>query len=115
MYDVDLTKPIGEWKSAWKIARSTAKLNYRWHDARHTFISRIAENPNVSEQTITALAGHVSKRMLERYSHIRAEAKREAIEGLESADFTNAGAQKWAQSAETEAPESDEQSEKVLN
>jgi len=115
VYDVDLTKPIGEWKSAWKIARSTAKLNYRWHDARHTFISRIAENPNVSEQTITALAGHVSKRMLERYSHIRAEAKREAIEGLESADFTNAGAQKWAQSAETEAPESDEQSEKVLN
>src|SRR5277367_4676059 len=71
---------FGEWKTAWNVARSTAKLKYRWHDARHTFISRLAENPNVSEQTITSLAGHVSKRMLERYSHIRAQAKREAIE-----------------------------------
>ena len=71
LYDLDLTKPIGEWKSAWNVARTAAKLKYRWHDARHTFISRLAENPNVSEQTITALAGHVSKRMPERYSHIR--------------------------------------------
>lgn len=29
-----------------------------------------------------ALAGHVSRRMLERYSHIRMEAKRKALEGL---------------------------------
>jgi hypothetical protein len=27
-----------------------------------------------------AIAGHVSRRMLERYSHIRTEAKRQAIE-----------------------------------
>ncbi|HEY9157079.1 site-specific integrase [Candidatus Binatus sp.] len=115
LYDLDLTKPIGEWKTAWNVARTAAKLNYRWHDARHTFISRLAENPNVSEQTITALAGHVSKRMLERYSHIRAQAKREAIETLESAGFTGAEAQKWAQSAQSETTESAEQPEKVLN
>jgi hypothetical protein len=35
------------------------------------FVSRLAENPAVSEQTIMALAGHVSKSMLARYSHIR--------------------------------------------
>jgi len=106
---------FGEWKTAWNVARSTAKLKYRWHDARHTLISRLAENPNVSEQTITSLAGHVSKRMLERYSHIRAQAKREAIETLESAGFTGAEAQKWAESAQTEATVIEEQPEKVLN
>ena len=53
---------------------------------KNTFVSRLAENPHVSEETIKALAGHVSKRMLERYSHIRTEAKRAAIRSLE-ADF----------------------------
>ena len=29
-----------------------------------------------------ALLGHMSQRMLERYSHIRSKAKRQAVEGL---------------------------------
>ncbi len=94
LYNVDLTRPINEWKSAWNLARKAAGVNYRWHDLRHTFISRLAENPNVSEQTITALAGHVSKRMLEHYSHIRTQAKRDAISTLDS---MNERAQNWAQ------------------
>jgi integrase len=53
---------------------------------RHTFISQLAENPAVSEQTIKALAGHVSRQMLERYSHIRSEAKQAAIQALEGSD-----------------------------
>jgi hypothetical protein len=40
-----------------------------------------------------ALAGHVSRKMMERYSHIRNAAKREAVENLSGADF-DAG---WAQ------------------
>jgi len=70
-YAADLAQPIGEWKKAWKVACKVAKVQYRWHDCRHTFITRLAENPNVSEETIRALAGHVSRTMLERYSHIR--------------------------------------------
>jgi hypothetical protein len=35
-----------------------------------------------SEQTLMAIAGHVSKRMLEHYSHIRMAAKRTALDGL---------------------------------
>jgi len=81
--EVQLHRPMGEWKSAWATARKAAGLNYRWHDLRHTFVSRLAENPHVSEQTIMALAGHVSKKMLERYSHIRTHAKRAAIAALE--------------------------------
>jgi integrase len=54
-------------------------VRYRWHDLRHTFVSRLAESPHISEETIRALAGHVSQSMLTRYSHIRTQAKRLAI------------------------------------
>ena len=37
---------------------------------------------NASEQTIRSIAGHLSQRMLEHYSHIRKEAKRRALAAL---------------------------------
>jgi hypothetical protein len=37
----------------------------------------------MSEETIRQLAGHVSRRMLARYAHIRAQARRDAIATLE--------------------------------
>ncbi|HUY25926.1 MAG TPA: hypothetical protein VMV27_00785 [Candidatus Binataceae bacterium] len=83
MRDVDFGRPIGEWKSAWRRALKISSVKVRWHDRRHTLVSRLAENPAVSEETIRALAGHVSRSMLARYSHIRADAKRAAISALE--------------------------------
>lgn len=84
LYEVDFSRPGSEWKSAWMAACRSAGARYRWHDLRHTFVSRLAENPAVSEQTIMALAGHVSKSMLARYSHIRQAAKQVAIDTLEA-------------------------------
>lgn len=69
--------------AAWRGALKRTGFNYRWHDARDSFISRLCENPAVSEQTIMALAGHVSRSMLNRYSHIRTQAKHSAIAALE--------------------------------
>jgi integrase len=83
LYDVDLNRPMGSWRKAWRVACKAAGVRYRPHDMRHSFVSRLAERPNVSEQTIKALAGHVSRQMLERYSHIRAQAKQAAIQALE--------------------------------
>ncbi len=83
IYEVELTRPLGSWKKAWRDALARAGLHYRWHDTRHSFVSRLAENPAVSEQTLMALAGHVSKAMLARYSHIRTQAKQAAIAALE--------------------------------
>jgi integrase len=97
---IDLNRPIGSWKKAWRDIRKTACLNYRWHDCRHTFISRLAENPAVSEQTIMTLAGHVSKAMLGRYSHIRSQAKQAAITALERAYFEMDSPQKSPQSSQ---------------
>ena len=44
-----------------------------------------------------ALAGHVSRAMMERYSHIRMEAKRRAVDDLSGKDFEPGVAQNWAQ------------------
>jgi integrase len=83
----------------------------RLYDARHTFVTRLAENPKVSEETTRQLAGHVSPRMLARYAHIRAQDRRDAIATLErsaeaapAADFTVDRAQKWAQSKDSAEP-----------
>jgi hypothetical protein len=53
----------------------------RWHDNRHTLITDLAES-GAGDQTIMDIAGHVSKRMLRHYSHIRMEAKRTALESI---------------------------------
>lgn len=81
-YRIDPTKPIGPWKISWKAARKAAGVDCRTHDCRHTFISRLAES-QASDATIMSLAGHLSRKMLERYSHTRNEAKLRAISVLD--------------------------------
>jgi integrase len=83
MYDTNLSCPIGSWRKGWLEACKRAGVAYRWHDLRHTFVTRLAESPNVSGQTIRALAGHVSNQMLQHCSHIRSQAKQAAIRTLE--------------------------------
>jgi hypothetical protein len=63
------------------MVRREARLKGRWHNNRHTLITKLAES-EADDQTIMEIAGHVSHQMLARYSHIRMEAKREALEGL---------------------------------
>ena len=53
----------------------------RFHDLRHHAITELAES-QASDSTIMALAGHVSRKMLDHYSHIRQDAKREAVNVL---------------------------------
>jgi integrase len=68
-------------KTAWESVRKTAKVACRFHDLRHTALTKMAE-AGVPESTMLALAGHMSRAMLERYSHIRMQAKREAVQVL---------------------------------
>jgi len=53
----------------------------RFHDLRHHAITELAES-QASERTIMAIAGHISPKMLDHYSHIRMDAKRKALEAL---------------------------------
>ncbi len=109
----DPTKPMSGWRSAWrkltkaiscpacstlqdpaaaccnekckadisKVNSTTAGL--RFHDLRHHAITELAES-QASDQTIMAIAGHVSPKMLAHYSHVRLEAKRNALEAISS-------------------------------
>lgn len=77
----DPTRPITTVKTAWTSIRKAAKVKCRIHDLRHTVATKMAE-AGVPESTMLALLGHMSRAMLERYSHIRMRAKREAVECL---------------------------------
>jgi len=78
----DPTKHVNSWRSAWRTMPKKAGLpGFRFHDLRHCSITALAES-GASDSTIMAIAGHVSRRMLERYSHVRMEAKRTAMECL---------------------------------
>lgn len=81
--EFDPTQAIGSWKKAWRKLTTQAGLpGLRFHDCRHSTITALLTNPNVSIQTAKSIAGHVSQRMIDRYSHIHLEAKRSAVEAL---------------------------------
>jgi integrase len=77
----DPTRPIVTLKTSWNNVRKKANVNGRWHDNRHTLVTDLAES-GAGDETIRDIAGHVSKRMLKHYSHIRMEAKRKALESI---------------------------------
>ena len=78
----DPTTPQKSWRSAWRSLRKAAGIPaLRFHDLRHHAITELAES-QASDATIMAIAGHVSRQMLEHYSHVRLELKRKALEGL---------------------------------
>jgi integrase len=81
---IDPTRPVTSLKTAWESVRTAAAVNCRLHDLRHTAATKMAEN-GMPEATMKALLGHMSTSMIERYSHIRDAAKREAVEGLKLA------------------------------
>jgi len=77
----DATKSVTSFKTAWNRVRREAKVSARFHDLRHTLITKLAET-GAGDETIMGIAGHVSRRMLSRYAHIRTEAKRKALESI---------------------------------
>jgi integrase len=112
----DPTKPMTSWRTAWRrltraiecpscgelqdpadVCRNQAcgtdirgvkspLARLRFHDLRHHAITRLAEAQN-SDQTIMAIAGHVSEKMLRHYSHVRLDVMRKALDGLAGGTF----------------------------
>jgi hypothetical protein len=92
------------WKVGWDSARKAANVSCRFHDLRHTFISRLAES-QAFDSTVMVLAGHVSQAMMERYSHIRMEAKHRAVDDLSGIEFEPGWAQNKVQFFLSENPD----------
>jgi integrase len=75
------TKPVTTLRTAWTKVRDKAKVVGRWHDNRHTLVTELAES-GAGDDVIMSIAGHVSRAMLSRYSHVRMEAKRHALDEI---------------------------------
>jgi integrase len=69
-------------KKKFQLAREKAKLeNFRFHDLRHTFATRMA-NAGVDIFTLAELLGHSDIRITKRYAHGTEENKRPAVKKL---------------------------------
>jgi len=80
---IDATRPIKKWDTAWRSLRESAGLTgLRFHDLRHTIITELAEM-GVPDHVMESISGHLSRRMLEHYSHVRLDAKRKALDELD--------------------------------
>jgi integrase len=80
--EYDPTRPASEsfLRKQWDKMRQEAGFPWlRPHDLRHQIITKLLEN-GIPEQTVMSIAGHVSREMLEHYSHQRVDAKMRALD-----------------------------------
>lgn len=79
-------KPFNTLKTAWtKIIEDAKIVDFRWHDLRHTFASRLVMK-GVDLNTVRDLLGHKDIKMTLRYSHLSPTVKADAIGRLVSAN-----------------------------
>jgi hypothetical protein len=55
-------------------------LAHQYHNS-HTLVTQLSES-GAGDEVIMSIAGHVSRAMLSRYSHVRMEAKRRALDKI---------------------------------
>ena len=85
-YDTDPTKPILSWKTAWTTARTAAVVSCRFHDLRHTTVTRLLER-GASFATVATVMGWspgTATKMAKRYGHIGRTAQRDALALLDA-------------------------------
>jgi len=84
------TRPDGKpytartsWRYLWlKALKQSGIRNLRFHDLRHTFISRLIVDEKEDFATVMSLSGHKDIRMLKHYSHTHEDAKKAAVDKL---------------------------------
>jgi integrase len=78
----DPNQPMASWRTAWRnLTKEVGLKGLRFHDLRHHVITKLVES-GAPDGVIMSIVGHVDRRMLDRYSHVRLEAKRSALSAL---------------------------------
>lgn len=70
---------VGRW--FYRVCREAGIVNFRWHDLRYSFASRLAM-AGVDLYTIKELLGHKTLEMVTRYAHLSPGHQRQAVERL---------------------------------
>lgn len=84
----DPSKPMGSWKGAWKARLKRAGISIRFHDLRHTTVTRLLDAGCTLEQ-IAPILGWSSATMAEmmiRYQHRSLEERRQTMSALDTSD-----------------------------
>ena len=86
VFDTDPTTPITSWKTAWNTAKTSAGVSLRFHDLRHTTVTRLLERGQAFAVVadIMGWSPATAVRMAKRYGHIGPSAKRSAMAALDT-------------------------------
>jgi integrase len=71
-------QPIRSFATAWRAVQKVSGVRCRWHDLRHSAVQAVAAG-GAMDATLQAMFGWMSPKMIERYSHVRNEAKKAAV------------------------------------
>lgn len=75
-------KPQTHWRKGWRSLVEAAGVGpLRFHDLRHQVVTELIE-AGVPDGVVMAIAGHRTRSMLDRYSHVRMPVMREAVDLL---------------------------------
>ena len=75
----DTEKPMQKFRRSWDDVLETASIaNFRWHDLRHTFASKLVQR-GVSLYVVQKLLGHGSITTTMRYAHLAPDQGRAAV------------------------------------
>lgn len=93
----DPRRPARGWRTAMDKLLEKAQIKITPYSFRHHCITTLYENPDVSEETIEAIAGTIPATLKRHYSHIRNDAKRKALQALEkiAPNRVHGGASSW--------------------
>ena len=104
VWRTDPTRPMGSWKVAWKNVQRIAGIKCRFHDLRHSAVTRLLE-AGVSFPVVAEILGwraSTTFTMAKRYGHIQLDVKRRAMDATKGAGPAQGEAQNWAQSLPTQ-------------
>jgi integrase len=92
-YNTDPERPMGSFNVAWRSARKKAKVNIRFHDLRHTVVTRLLEG-KTPFSTVAKMMGWSPANtvlMISKYGHLLDDAQKKATNLLDGKENKKRG------------------------